>query len=195
MVEDLAHASAHRRAILGMFIALLFFLFLSRFAFPQVQPNEYEVKAAFIFHFAQMVEWPSNALGANAQPLVICTLDDDSYSSALTTVAEGKLIGSHPVQTRLLHTIADVPGCHVLVVGGKDKKRVAAILAGTKDAPLLTVGDSEDFAPAGGIIGLLLQDNKIRFDVNLIAARRANLKISSRLLVLARSVIGGGKAG
>jgi hypothetical protein len=195
MVEDLAHASAHRRAIAGFFFALLFFFFLTVFALGQVQPNEYEVKAAFIFHFAQMVEWPSNALGANAQPLVICTLDDDSYSAALTTVAEGKLIGSHPVQTRLLHTIADVPGCHVLVVGGKDKKRVAAILAGTKDAPLLTVGDSEDFAPAGGIIGLLLQDNKIRFDVNLIAARRANLKISSRLLVLARSVIGGGKAG
>jgi hypothetical protein len=79
MIPDLAHASAQpsRKGIVTI-LAVPFFLFLRVSAFGQAQTSEYEVKAAFIFHFAQMVEWPADVLGANTQPLVICTLEDDS---------------------------------------------------------------------------------------------------------------------
>lgn len=142
-----------------------------------------------------MVEWPPDIFGADGSPLVMCTIGDDSYAAALDFVIDGKQIGSHPIQTRHLHDKVPTRGCHLLVISAKDKKRAAAILAEVADEPVLTIGDSEDFAASGGIIGLSLQDNKVRFDINLNAAQRANLKISSRLLLLAKRVIGGGKQG
>lgn len=153
------------------------------------------VKAAFIFHFAQMVEWPTDVIAAGATPVVMCIADDDSYASALHSAVDGKLIGTHPIQVRYLREKADPRGCHLLVIAGKDKKQRQALLNAVKDAPILTVGDSDDFTSTGGVIGLFLEDNKIRFDINLNAARRANLKISSRLLLLARNVIAAGKQG
>lgn len=158
-------------------------------------PGEYMVKAAFIFHFAQMVEWPTDAIAAGAAPIVMCVADDDSYASALHSAVDGKLIGTHPIEIRYLREKASPRGCHLLVITGEDKKRRQAVLDAVKDAPILTVGDSEDFTATGGVIGLFLEDNKIRFDINLNAAQRANLKISSRLLLLARNVIAAGKQG
>jgi len=176
------------------FLALLFFL--APFRSPaQEQSSEYQVKAALIFHFAQLVEWPPDILGPNASPLVMCTITDDSYSLALDLAVDGKQIGGHPIQTKHLRDKIAIHGCHLLVIGAKDKKRAAAIVASVTDEPVLTIGDSQDFAASGGMIGLSLQENKIRFDVNLNSAQRARLKISSRLLLLAKSVIGGGKQG
>ena len=175
-------------------MAILFFLAPARSP-AQSQSGEYQVKAAFIFHFAQMVEWPPDISGPDGSPLVMCTIGDDSYSAALDWVIDGKQIGSHPIQTRHLHDKVPIRGCHLLVISGKDNKRAATILAEVADEPVLTIGDSENFVASGGIIGLSLQDNKVRFDINLNAAQRASLKISSRLLLLAKRVIGGGKQG
>lgn len=135
-------------------------------------------------------------LGPPTRPFLICTIDEDeSYSHALQAAVQGKQIASHPVRIRRLRKPANIPGCHLLLIGNEDNKRIATILAGIPDAPVLTVGEARDFATSGGIIGLSLQENKIRFDINLSAAQRANLKISARLLLLARNVIGGGKQG
>jgi hypothetical protein len=150
--------------------------------------GEYQLKAAFVYHFTQMVEWPADAMGPGTSPVVLCTMEDGEYQSALNSAAGGKQIGAHPIQVRSLHN-SDPRTCNVLVISGKDKKRTQAILEATKDAPILTVGDSEDFASSGGIIAFFVEDNKIRFDVNLYAAQHTNLKISSRLLLLARNVI------
>jgi hypothetical protein len=175
-------------------IALLF-LFASGGLVGQAVSSEDQLKAAFVFHFAQLVEWPQDALGADGKPLIICTAEDNSHSAALDSVVSGKQIGTHPVQTRRLHPKDDIHGCHLVVILGKDKQSATELLDHLKDAPVLTVGDSEDFAPSGGIIGLSLLNNKICFDINLNAAQRANLKISSRLLLLARTVIGGKQGG
>jgi hypothetical protein len=153
------------------------------------------VKAAFIFHFAQMVEWPTNAIASSTSPIVMCMVDDESYSLALHSAVDGKQIGAHPIEIRYLREKASPRGCHLLVIAGEDRKHRQAILDAVKNAPVLTVGDSEDFTATGGVIGLFLEDNKIRFDINLNAAQRANLKISSRLLLLARNVIAAGKQG
>jgi len=174
---------------------VLLFLFAAALLQGQTQIDEFQVKAAFVFHFAQLVEWPADTLGAENQPLVFCSAGEDSFSTALGTVIQGKQVGAHPIQIRHVREKDDLHGCHLLFIAGKDKTRGPAILARLKDAPILTVGESENFARQGGIIGLSVQENKIRFDINLNSAQRANLKISSRLLLLAKSVIGGGRQG
>jgi hypothetical protein len=179
---------------MALFAALLFHSSHSHLS-AQYQPSECQVKAAFLFHFAQLVEWPSSAVGPETQPLIICTVDNDSDSEALAAALQGKQITSHPIQIRRIHRREDARGCHVLSFIGKDSKRTAAFLDALENAPVLTVGDSDGFAANGGMIGLFVQDNKIRFDINLNAAQRANLKISSRLLLLARTVIGDARTG
>jgi hypothetical protein len=161
----------------------------------QIQPSEYQVKAAFVFHFAQLVDWPADALGSEDRPLILCTTGENALSGVLDTTVRGKQTGTHPLGVRHLQEKDDPGGCHLLFIVGKDKRRAAAILARLNNAPILTVGESDDFVERGGMIGFCLQENKIRFDINLNAAQRANLKISSRLLLLAKTVIGDGRQG
>lgn len=161
----------------------------------QAQLEEYQVKAAFLFHFAQLVDWPSGSLGSENSPLILCTAGENALSGILEVLVQGKEIRSHPLQVRHLREKDNQAACHLLFIVGTDKKHAAAILTGVNNAPILTIGESDNFIQQGGIIGFCLQENKICFDINLETANRAHLKISSRLLLLARSVIGNGKQG
>lgn len=156
----------------------------------QAQLEEYRVKAAFIFHFTQLVDWPAAALANDALPFVLCASGDRNFSEILAETVRGKRIGAHSMEVRALSDSDSVADCHVLVAVGADRKRVLSTLARLKNAPVLTVGESDDFVRSGGMIGFALQENKVRFDVNLDAAQHASLKLSSRLLVLARNVVG-----
>lgn len=115
--------------------------------------------------------------------------------SVLESTVQGRQIGNHPIQIRHLPEKSDLRGCHLLFIGGRNAQRAAGLLVGLKNVPVLTVGESERFVQQGGMIGLCVDENKIRFEINLEAAQRANLRISSRLLLLAKSVIGAGKQG
>jgi hypothetical protein len=159
-------------------------------AHAQSKADEYHVKAAFIFHFAELVDWPAGALGIDNNPMVLCTLGGDPFDGGLEAAVEGKLVGTRPLRVRHLKQVQDVPGCHVLFVGSGERAPIPVLLAGFKDAPVLTVGETEEFVKKGGMIGLCLEGKKVRLDINLDASRRAGLKISSRLLLLAKSVIG-----
>jgi hypothetical protein len=189
-IVEYGHSSHRRLSVPMTLLLLLNFVPAS----AQTQPSEYQLKAAFVYHFAQMVEWPNDYLDANS-PLVICSTDDDSFAAALDWAVDGKQIGAHAVQTRHVRDLTLFHGCHVLVIASKDKSRVSSILSRVKDEAILTVGDSDDFLASGGLIGLSIQDNKVRFDINLNSAQHANLKISSRLLLLARNVVGVRKVG
>jgi YfiR/HmsC-like len=156
----------------------------------QTQSDEYRVKAAFLFHFAQFVDWPPESLGAGSRPLVFCTVGEQAVPDALESTVEGKQIGTHSIKVQHLRETDDLRTCQLLFILIRDKKHVATILAGLQNAAILTVGQSDDFIQQGGMIGFCLQDSKIRFDINLRASQRANLKISSRLLLLAKSVVG-----
>jgi hypothetical protein len=153
--------------------------------------SEYEVKAAFLYHFAQFVEWPQEAFKEASSPLTYCTLGEDPFRGALDASLSGKTIGARPLQVRHLKPAQEIQGCHVLFIGEGEKKLLPAVLAMVKGSPLLIVGESERFARDGGMIGFCLEENKIRFEINLEAAERVKLKISSRLLTLAKTVIGG----
>jgi hypothetical protein len=154
------------------------------------QSEEYRVKAAFLFHFAQLVDWPPEALGDEKQPLTLCTVGKDPFGGDLEATLQGKSIGARALQVRHLKQVQDAQGCQILFVAGSERKEVASVLAALKEAAVLTVGESEDFVKQGGMIGFSMENNKLRFDINVEAATRAKLKISSRLLLLAKSVIG-----
>lgn len=152
-------------------------------------PNEYAVKAAFLFHFAQFVEWPEGTFREATSPLVYCTIGADPFHGALETSLLGKKMGGHEFQVRHAGQISEIQGCHVLFVGEGEKAHLASVLASVK-GPVMTVGESKQFVNEGGMIAFCLEENKIRFDINQEAAEKANLKISARLLALARTVIG-----
>jgi YfiR/HmsC-like len=152
--------------------------------------EEYSIKAAFLFHFAQFVEWPEGAFRKADSPLVYCTIGEDPFQGLLDATLKDKTIGAHAFQIRHLKQIQDAEGCHLVFVGEGEKKQILAALAVLKGSPILTVGESERFVQEGGIIAFCLEENKIRFEINLEAAEKANLKISSRLLALAKTVIG-----
>jgi len=182
------------RTLLALLVLLLHPLALIT-ADAQSDSSEYQLKAAFIFHFAQLVDWPAEAVGPGNRPLILCTAGEDTPSGVLEATVQGKQIGSHPLEVRHLQEKDSSSGCHLLFIVGRDKRRVPAILAGLNNAPILTVGESDDFVQQGGMIGFCLQESKIRFDINLKVAQRANLRISSRLLLLAKTVVGDGRQG
>jgi hypothetical protein len=163
-------------------------------------PLEYEVKAAFLFRFAQFVEWPADTFKGASEPFTYCTIGEDPFHGALERTLNGKTIGQRPLRVQHLGGAGAGPGsakigeCQVLFVGGPgDKKRVAETLASTGGLPILTVGEAEQFAQNGGAIGFCTEENKIRFEVNLDAAGKAGLKISAKLLALAKTVLGAPK--
>ena len=148
--------------------------------------SEYAVKAAFLFHFAQFVEWPAGTFKDAKSPLTYCTLGVDPFSGALDDTLRGKTIGERAIHVQHLRSSEPVQGCQVLFMGAVEGKRTFGLLA--KQA-ILTVGESQNFAEEGGMIEFLLEGNKIRFAINLRAVNTARLKMSARLLALAKNVI------
>jgi YfiR/HmsC-like len=155
---------------------------------------EYEVKAAFLFRFAQFVEWPAETFKNASEPFTYCTIGDDPFRGALERTVNGKMIGQRPLRVNHLNGPGKIGECQVLFVGGAgDRKHVEEMLADTGTLPILTVGEADRFAESGGAIGFCTEDNKIRFEVNLDAAGKAGLKISAKLLALAKTVLGAPK--
>ena len=153
-------------------------------------PNEYAVKAAFLFHFAQFVEWPEGAFQNADSPVVYCTMGEDPFQGALDESFKGKTIDARALQVRHLKEGSEVQGCHVVFIGKTGKRSVTDELTSLGSSPVLTVGETEQFVKDNGMIAFCTEENKIRFAINLGAAERAKLKISAKLLALAKTVIG-----
>lgn len=164
------------------------FLAVSTPSHAQSVEDEYRVKAAFLFHFTQLVEWPRGAEPSDA-PLFLCVFGVDPFRGELDTAVEGKHISGRPLSVRRIRQAQDFVGCHVLFVGkNNDDKRVLVLLAGVRGSPVLTVGEADGFLEAGGIVRFCLDGGKVRFEINRPAADAAGLRISSRLLLLAKNV-------
>ena len=152
--------------------------------------DEYRVKAAFLFHFAQLVDWPTDSMGESGSPLVLCTIGDDPFHGDLESIVDGKLIGAHMLRVRHLKRVQEIHGCQMLFVGRDEAAHLASLIAEAQSASVLTVGEAENFLGQGGVINFTLDHGKLRFEINLNAAGRARLRISSRLLLLAKNVVG-----
>ena len=163
-------------------------------ASSQSPQSEYQLKAAFIFHFAQLVEWPHQAAGESGK-LLLCTLGDDPFHGELEETVSGKRIGPSMLRVRHARLTQELHGCQLLFISKAEARRIPAVLSEIQRSPILTVGETEGFLDAGGIIRFCLEGNKLRFEINRSAADMAGLKVSSRLLVLAKNVVGdhGGK--
>ncbi|MDG4597851.1 MAG: YfiR family protein [Candidatus Contendobacter sp.] len=149
--------------------------------------DEYAIKAAYLYNFAKFVEWPPEAFASNDAPLWICIVGANPFGDALIMLS-GKRVEDHPVEVRHLPAATGLDQCHIVFIGRLEQGQFKTVLARLARLPVLTVSDINDFARMGGMIGLVEADQRIRFDINLVTAQRANLKLSSQLLKLASIV-------
>jgi len=150
--------------------------------------GEYRLKLAFLYNFAQFVQWPPEAFHDPAAPLTMCVAGQDPFQGEIEQSLSGRSVGGHPIEIKKLGPNDDPRACHMIFVRASEKREAAKILAALKGSSTLTVGETRGFADLGGVINLTLDENKLRFEINLDAATQTRLKISSKLLALAKIV-------
>jgi hypothetical protein len=150
--------------------------------------EEYQVKAAFLYNFAKFVEWPSQAFETPKDPIMICVLGHNPFGNSLEEVIRGKLIGGRAIVFREVNDFEQANTCQILFVGAANNKRYRSLCVNLKSLGILTVGEAQGFAEGGGVIHFKLDGGRVRFDINVQAAERAQLHISSKLLSLAQVV-------
>jgi hypothetical protein len=183
-----------RRSIVPPLVLLLtLFAGIAVRTWGQSNDEEYRVKAAFLFHFAQLVDWPDETLSGNDNSLSLCTLGEDPFRGTLEDTVAGKAIGSRTIRVRHVAKPQDLRLCQIIFLSKAQARNTATLVADLHNAPILTVGETAGFLEEGGMISFLLEANKVRFEINLNAADSAKLKIGSRLLILAQHVVGESK--
>lgn len=141
-----------------------------------------QVKAVFIYNFTQFVDWPSNSFSSNTAPFIIGILGNDPFGSYMDSVVAGERFESHPIEVHRFNNIREARNCQLLFINTAEPHDVVKEL---QNRSILTVSDQKDFATSGGMIRLFVENNKIKLQINLKAAKAANLAISSKLLRLA----------
>ncbi len=144
--------------------------------------QEYQLKAVFLFNFAQFVDWPAVTFADTAAPFVIGVLGDDPFGNQLDVVVRGETVHSRPLVVRRYHRLEDITPCHILFISQSERDRMAKIVAGLRGRHILTVSDAENFARDGGMIQFFAEHHKIRLRIDLEAAKADDLTISSKLL-------------
>lgn len=156
---------------------------------------EYEVKAAMLANFAKFVEWPAQEFADPRTPLVIGVVGKDPFGALLDETVREKTVGGHPIIVKRFDALPDAKEpVHILFLPRSERRLAPQLIALFAARPVLTVSDAAGFPDSGGIIGLGIEDQRVRFRVNLGASNRAGLKISSRLLKLASSTMEGSAA-
>ncbi len=153
--------------------------------------SEYLIKAGFIYNFAKFVEWPSTAFSQPDSPIMIGVLGTDPFGSVLDRLVEDKKIGQRGFVVKRYKwgkDLKDLKECKILFVSASEKAHIDEIVQAVKGLPILMVGETPGFAERGGIIRFTLEDNRVRFEINVEAAHQADLNISSRLLTLAKII-------
>ncbi len=149
---------------------------------------EYEVKAAFLYNFAKFVEWPPEAYSGAEEPIVLCVAGNDPFGASLDRTVNGRSAHGRTIVVRREVDAGQIASCHLLFVPEVETSQVARIVQSVSGASVLTVGESPGFLDAGGMIGLVIDEGKVRFEINAGVAERGGLRLSSQILKLARSV-------
>lgn len=170
---------ARRAPVLALLITLVL-------ATPSVTwaklTQEYDLKAAFLFHFAQFVDWPADALPEGNSPFTIGILGHDPFGKSLDEIVANETVEGHKLLVRRFQHVDQVDSCHILFIDPSESSRMDQILSRLKGRSILTVGETKDFALRSGVIGFVLSEKRLRLAVNLAAANAARLTISSKLL-------------
>lgn len=170
-----------------LFAIIIASLSLSWSAYAQkpTESSEYVIKAGFIYNFAKYVEWPAAAYPNADSPIVIGVLGDDSFASELGDVVDGKKINGRRLVLKKLKWTKDtkeLKDCNMLYIAASEAAHGDEVIQLLKGSPILTIADFRDFARHGGMINFILEDNKVRFELNVEAAKQSNFNISSLLL-------------
>ena len=188
----------HRRRLLLLIIPALFlFAALYSLALPPLfaqrgRPTQYQVEAVYLYQFGNFVIWPPQAAPPDSFP--ICILGHDPFGETLDSTVTGELIGQTPLKVERLDSAEEARHCRIVYISDTESTQLTRILDTLRDSPVLTVSEVPDFASRGGMIQFLLEDNKVRFEINLATAQKAGLAVSSQLLKVAASVRGGAGA-
>ena len=149
---------------------------------------EYRVKAAFLYNFAKFVTWPDTAFGTPDAPVVFCVVGSDPFGDLLESTTKDRKVEGRSIEIRRLPQDAVLGGCHLVFTSELDSARMARVLQQATAAGALAIGESDDFLTRGGMVRLLVEEGKVRFDVSTRATDTVGLKVSSQLLKLAREV-------
>jgi hypothetical protein len=149
---------------------------------------EYLIKAAYLYNFAMFIDWPSDAFSSEDSPIVIGILGTDPFGWALDRTVQDKTINHRPLIVERLQWSQELRHCHILFVSASDAPKFAEVAHRLAGSSVLIVGDTPEATSSGGTINFTVEDNKVQFEINVDAARRARLKISSKLLNLAKVV-------
>jgi hypothetical protein len=180
-----------RRGILALLLASASALVLAAPASIASSPRdplpEYPVKAAFLYHFVEFVEWPQ------ASPLppgtvTIGVLGRDPFGDVLDKAILQKVVAGRTLVIRRFASVASLEPCEILFISTSEMPHLPEILDRLHGAPVLTVGEADHFARRGGMIGFFFEDNRVRLEVNRSAVEKAGLRVSSKLLAVARLV-------
>jgi hypothetical protein len=152
------------------------------------EASEYQVKAAFLYNFAKFVEWPPDPSRALNDPMTICIVGQDPFGTVLDEAVQGKTVSGHRLAIRRSKPGQSWRGCQIAFISSSEGKDLPSVLESLTRSGVLTVGETERFAQLGGMINFVIEQDRVHFEVNVEAAERAGLKISSKLLSLAKIV-------
>ena len=152
--------------------------------------TEYQVKAAFLFNFAKFVDWPADAFPTPDSPLLICVLGQDPFGRDFEQLITDKTVNGHRIEIAHPDGVPQARACQIVFIGIAEKQ-MQPVLQALKGSSVLTVSDAPGFTKMGGVIGFVLDDNRVRFEINQKAAEQSRLKLSARLLTVAKAVVAG----
>jgi hypothetical protein len=148
--------------------------------------REYQVKAAFIFNFTQFVEWPDNAFSSSDAPFVVAVMRRDPFDGSLEEAMDGKSVGRHPIVIKHFDNPEDIGACQLLFVPSERDDALSSIFGKVGKNPVLTVGETDSFMASGGHFRFYIDGNRIRFEIDPDTVEGVGLKVSAKLLKLAR---------
>lgn len=151
-------------------------------------PTEYQIKAAFIYNFAKFVDWPSLDAAPSDQPIIVGILGEDPFGQNLEGVINGKTANGRRLVIKRFSSVNSIALCHILFVSASQRNNLPQIFAAVAGAGVLTVGETDLFVETGGVIRLGMFEGRVRLVINQAAAQRAGLRISAKLLSLARVI-------
>lgn len=189
MIEINQHIkSISFRALQRLFILLLILLAVDQVDAQYSRTREFNIKAVFLYNFSQFVEWPESAFETSTSPFVIGIVGDDPFGSVIDETVSGEKVKNHPIIVQRFSTVKEVANCHMIFLSGPQAANYQKNVSEQKIKYMLTVSDVAGFANTGGMIRFMMQDNKIKLQINPGVARSAELSISSKLLRLAEIV-------
>jgi hypothetical protein len=147
---------------------------------------EYQIKAAFLYNFTRFVSWPSSAFNSPTTPFVIGIVGHDPFGSYLEDIIDQEKVDEHPIVIQRYRDVKDINNCQLIYISAGDDDKIKEVIAAVARQNVLTVSDADKFVNWGGVISFFKEDNKLRVQINIAAAKAAGVEISSKLLKISK---------